>query len=68
MISRPPIQGIVFIDSQGNSREFNLGSRCTHILEVEENGEFCLIPWVEVWDGGKLLLRASQHKLERIFY
>ena len=68
MINRPPIHEITYIDMQGNPRTFTVGCGCTEIREVEENGEFAFIPWVEVWSGEKILFRASQHKLERIIY
>lgn len=68
MANRPPIQQIEYIDEHGNPHTFTIGCGCTRILEVAENGEVCFIPWVEVWDGEKLLARFCQHKLEHIFY
>ena len=68
MISRPPVQMICYNDAQGNPHMFSVGRDCTEIRETEENGEYALILWVEVWDGEKLLARFCQHKLEHIFY
>jgi hypothetical protein len=68
MESRPPIHSICYISAEGNPHTFTRGLGCTDIREVEENGELAFIPWVEVWDGEKLLFRANQHKLEHIVY
>jgi hypothetical protein len=68
MKDRPPIRMICYIDAQGNPHTFTVGRGCTEIREVEENGEMAFIPWVEVWDGDKLLARFNQHKLEHIIY
>ena len=68
MASRPPIHQIGYDDERGNPRIFTVGCGCTEIREVEENGEYCYLPWVEVWDGDKLLARFCQHKLEQIIY
>ena len=68
MINRPPIHMICYMDAQGNPHTFTVGCGCTEIREVEENGEYAFIPFVEVYDGDNLLFRASQHKLEHIVY
>ena len=68
MNSRPPIQRITYISSEGKQHNFIVGCGCTEIREVEESGEYTFIPWVEVWNGEKLLFRANQHTLERIIY
>ncbi len=68
MISRPPIERITYISAEGNPHPYQVGMGCTEIREVEENGEYCLIPWAEVWDGDQLLARFNQHKLEHIIY
>ncbi len=68
MINRPPIHMICYMDSRGNPHEFTVGCGCTEIRELEESGEYSFVPWVEVWNGDKLLFRASQHKLEHIVY
>ena len=68
-ISRPSIRSIAYISTEGNPDSFHVGSyNVTEIREVEENGEYCMIPWVEVWAGEKLIARFNQHKLEHIFY
>ena len=60
---------ISFIDSQGYPRFHIVGQAgITAIKEVEESGEFCYIPWIEVWAGETLVARFCQHKLERIAY
>ena len=69
MGSRPPIQQISYLDADGNQREYIVGRGfVTAIRETNEAGEFCYIPWVEVWAGETLLARFSQNKLERIIY
>lgn len=67
-INRPPIREICYFSAEGNPHTFAVGKGCTEIREIEENGELAFIPWVEVWDGDKLLFRANQHNLEHIFY
>ncbi len=68
MINRPPVREIIYTTAEGNPGVFFVGCNCTEIREVEESGEFCFIPWVEVWEGEKLIFRANQHKLEHIRY
>jgi hypothetical protein len=68
MINRPPVQQICSIDENGNPGTYTVGRGCTEIREVEEPGEYALIPWVEVWDGERLIARFNQHKLESIIY
>ena len=68
MINRPPVQMICYTDAQGNPHTFTVGCGCTEIWETEENGEYAYVPWVEVWDGDRLLARFNQHKLEHIIY
>jgi hypothetical protein len=69
MSERPPVRMICYTDSHGNPHEYQVGScDVTAIREVEENGEYSTIPWIEVWAGDKLLARFNQHKLEHIFY
>jgi hypothetical protein len=66
--NRPPVQEICYISAEGNPSSFIVGRGVTEIREVEENSEYCMIPWVEVWDGEDLLARFNQHKLEHILY
>ena len=68
MNNRPPVRTICHIDAQGNPRTFTAGSDCTEIRETEENGEYTMMPWIEVWSGDQLIARFNQHKLEYIFY
>jgi hypothetical protein len=68
MITRPPIHKITYISADGNPHQFIVGCGCTEIRDVEESGLYCYLPWVGVWDGEKLLFRASQHNLEHIIY
>lgn len=68
MINRPPIHMICYMSAEGNPHTFTVGCGCSEIREVEENGEYAFINFVEVWDGDKLLFRASQNKLEYIVY
>ncbi len=68
MINRPPIHMICYMSAEGNPHSYTVGCGCTKIREVEEDGEYAAIPFVEVWDGEKLLFRSSQHKLEHIVY
>ncbi len=68
MINRPPIHAICYTSAEGNPHTFIVGFGCTEIREIEECGEQTFIPWVEVWDGEKLLFRSNQHKLEHIVY
>jgi hypothetical protein len=71
MATRTPIERITYISAEGNPHVFQvgaLGRNCSEIREVQENGEFCLIPWLEVWEGDRLIARFSQHKVEHILY
>ena len=68
MKNRPPIERISYIDPQGNTSQFIAGYNATRIVETEEGGEYCLIPWLEVWEGENLVARMSQHKVENIIY
>lgn len=68
MANRPPIERIGYIDPGGNPCQFIVGYKTTRIEETEENGEFCTIPWLEVWEGENLVARFNQHKVEHIFY
>jgi hypothetical protein len=65
---RPPIERICYTTAEGNPDVFEVGRGVSEIRETEENGEFCTIPWVEVWDGDHLAFRCSQHKLEHVIY
>lgn len=66
---RPAVRLICYNDSHGNPSVFTVGvAGITEIREIGEDGEYAMIPWVEVWAGDKLLARFSQHKLEHIFY
>lgn len=69
MEDRPPIDSIVYISAEGNPHTIIVGrGDVTEIRETQECGEFCYIPWVEVWAGESLTERFVQHKLEHIFY
>ena len=69
MINRPAVRMICYTDAQGNPGVFSVGGGdVSEIRETEENGEMAWIPWVEVWNGEKLLFRSNQHKLEHIIY
>ena len=68
MIDRPPIHMISYITTEGNPCSFTVGCGCTEIREIEESGEYAFVPWVEVWNGERLLARFNQHKLEHIIY
>jgi hypothetical protein len=68
MKERPPIERITYTSAEGNPCVFQVGQGCSEILETEENSEYCMIPWVEVWDRSSLLARFNQHKLEHIIY
>jgi hypothetical protein len=65
---RPPISRITYMTAEGNPGIFDVGANCTEIRETEEYGEYTAIPWVEVWNGDKLMFRSNQHKLEHIIY
>lgn len=69
MNDRPPIQKICYISAEGNPCVFMLGRNgITEMREVEENSEYCTIPWLEVWAADVLVARFNQHKLEHILY
>lgn len=69
MKTRPPVSMICYTSAEGNPHTFTVGKGgITELREVEENGEYCTIPWIEVWHGERLLARFNQHKLEHIFY
>lgn len=66
---RPPIESICYISAEGNPHQFVVGQGgISFIGETEENGEYCMIPWLEVWDGEHIVARFNQHKVEHIFY
>ena len=68
-MNRPPVHKICYISAEGNPHTFSVGNcGITELREVEENSEYCVIPWLEVWAGDKLLARFNQHKLEHILY
>jgi hypothetical protein len=69
MLKRPPIESICYISAEGNPHQFIVGrGGVTFIGETQENSEYCLIPWIEVWDGEKIVARFNQHKVEHILY
>lgn len=69
MKDRPAVQRICYISAEGNPHVYELNRNCvTELREVEENGEYSTIPWLEVWQGNKLIARFNQHKLEHILY
>lgn len=68
MLKRPPIERITFISAEGNPHYYQVGMNATEIRETEEGGEYCMIPWLEVFDGENLVARLSQHKAEHILY
>lgn len=69
MVKRPPVERITYISAEGNPHQFIVGrGGVTFIGETEENGEYCTIPWLEVWDGDTIVARFNQHKLEHILY
>lgn len=68
MTPRPQIERITYISAEGNPHLYVVGRGVTEIRETEECGEFCMIPWLEVWDGESLLARFCQHKVEHIIY
>ena len=69
MSKRPPIERICIISAEGNPHVFQVGMGATTFIgETEEGAEFCMIPWLEVWEGENLVARMSQHKVEHILY
>ena len=69
MEKRPPIESITYISAEGNPDQFIVGrGGITFIGETQENGEFCTIPWLEVFDGENIIARFNQHKVEHIIY
>ena len=71
MYDRPAIERITFISAEGNPCVFQcIGNHrnCSEIREVMQDGEYCRIPWIEVWEDKHLLARFNQHKLEHILY
>lgn len=68
MSFRPPVERITYTSAEGNPCVFQMGRGCSEIRETQESGEFCFIPWLEVWDGDNLLARFNQHKVEHILY
>jgi hypothetical protein len=66
---RPRIERICYTSAEGNPHVFEeCRGGITEIRETEENGEYCMIPWVEVWAGDSLIARFNQNKLEHILY
>lgn len=68
MENRPKIARVTFISPEGNLCSYIVGRDTTEIRETQESGEFCFIPWLEVWDGEHLIARFNQHKVEHIIY
>ena len=71
MAKRPRIDRITYISPEGNPQVYQCGPlhrNCYEIREVEENGEYCTIPWLEVWEDEHLVARFNQHKVEHILY
>lgn len=68
MESRPAIASICYTSPEGNPCQFIVARNCTQIRETQENGEYCPIPWLEVWDRDTLVARFCQHKVEHILY
>lgn len=36
---------------------FRVGSNCSKIEAYGEQGEYCLVPWMALWDGDSIFLR-----------
>jgi hypothetical protein len=69
MKERPRIREICYISAEGNPHTLRVGSNgVADIRETEEPGEYCMIPWLEVWSRDSLIARFNQHKVEHIFY
>jgi len=56
-------------DQHGNPLDYVVGRQgVTAIKQTERNGEYCTIPYVEIWAGNDLLAVMCQHKLSFIQY
>ncbi|MEM7282841.1 MAG: hypothetical protein AAF438_14575 [Pseudomonadota bacterium] len=57
------------IDYNGNPHVFQVGCHgVTQILEYQENGVYCHIPFLRVLDGEKTVLEAPKCKANAIFF
>jgi len=52
----------------GNPVDYVVGRNCTRIELGSQNGEYCMIPYVLVWNDGNLLAEFCQHKASYIMY
>ena len=56
-------------DAYGNPVDFRVGiGAVTRIEACEKNGEYCMIPYIRVWDGEKCMCEFSQHKANFIVF
>lgn len=56
-------------DSHGNPLDYIVGKQgVTAILSTVRNGEYCTIPYIEVWAGPDLILTACEHKCSFVEY
>lgn len=53
-------------DEYGNPLDYIVGRNCSRIEATEKNGEYCMIPYLRVWDGERCLAEFSQHKANHI--
>ena len=49
-------------DENGNPLDYIVGKNCSRIESYLENGEYCGIPYIRVWDGDKRIIEFCQHK------
>lgn len=56
-------------DPSGNPADYRVGAHgVTKITETGRNGEYCYIPYVEVWMGDDVVLEACMHKCSFVEY
>jgi len=61
-VKQPIVSVQLPCDEHGNPMDYLLGRNCTLIEACEKNGEYCMIPYIRVWDGESCIAEFSQHK------
>ncbi len=56
-------------DNSGMGTAFVVGHEgVTKICQGAENGEYCEIPYIQIWCGEKKIFEAVKHRWARIHY
>lgn len=67
--AQPIDQEIASIEIGGDEiGYFSVGSSCDKIEQIWREGEYCLIPYVRVWNNGQCIAEINWHKLNGVYY